>query len=640
MQIYEITGFDTGISRAGVNYLQPADSFQNMQNGYINRQVLQSRKGFQQWSLGYDAGAGATGHLKSRVLGIFQNILTTTNTYETLAVDKDNLYRYNETTNEFDLIPFGGSLAAVTSFNIASNEYYITGTTYPFGDGTNRFVFTSKGMTKVYFYDGTNVLDYTDGGVGNDNPDYIAFATGNIINAVRVFWFGERLNFIAPKIGTQEYPQGMLFSAIRTASGNGDNYNISGAGLLEIDTYEHIIGAAILGDKIVLNVNKSNWLIEKTKDAFNPYFSRKIPSVLGTDASFSPVVWNGEVRSMGKTGIIMTDGRQSTRVDNKIPYFTQDDIDSNTFELIYGGFDRSTSQFLWAYLSNNEDGITTSTQDKVLAYNYDFPSYSVYDMRFSVFGESTNGQNLSWDAIHNDAGAHPEWATWDETEDLWNKIGLSATVQKTLAGDDLGFIYELDRDFDDYRVEIIAPGISNASNAVITTNDHAFMVGDTVILEDVVGMLGLNGSSLNDIFTKVTATTANTISIDQNTTDFTAWTSGGYVSKPIDFYAETIPFNPFRPNGLQIQISHIEFLIDNNGANLLVDIYMDGDTSPFKQDVLLATSGGYKAREWLTISVNNTCDFMTLKMKQESASIQVRITSIRIHCKPGGFSNG
>jgi hypothetical protein len=639
MQIYEITGFDTGISRAGVNYLQPADSFQNIQNGFINRQVLQSRKGFQQWSLGYNA----TRHLKSRVLGIFQNILTDINTYETLAVDKDNLYRYNETTNAFDLIPFGGSLAAVTSFGIASNEYYVTGTTYPFGDGTNRFVFTGKGMSKVYFYDGTNVLDYTDGGVGNDNPDYVAFAGTNIINAVRVFWFGERLNFIAPLIGSQEYPQGMLYSAIRTASGNGDNYNFSGAGLLQIDTYEHIIGAAILGDKIVLNVNKSNWLIEKTKDAFNPYFSRKIPSVLGTDAAFSPVVWNGEVRSLGKTGIIMTDGRQSTRVDNKIPYFTQDDIDSNAFELTYGGFDRSTSQFLWAYLSNPEDPdevTLTSTQDKVLAYNYDFPSYSVYDMRFSVFGESINGQNLSWDDIHNDTGDHPEWATWDETEDLWDKIGLSATVQKTLAGDDLGFIYELDRDFDDYRVEILAPGISNAANAVITTYDHAFIAGDTVILEGVVGMLDQDGSSLNGIPTLVTATTANTITIDQDTTDFTAWTSDGYVSKPINFYAETIPFNPYRPNGLKVQISHIEFLIDNNGASLLVDIFMDGSTSPFKENIMLATSGGYKEREWLTISVNNTCDFMTLKMKQESASTQIRITSIRIHCKPGGYSNG
>jgi hypothetical protein len=636
MQIYEISGFDTGVSRAGVNYLQPADSFQNIQNGLINRQVLQSRKGFQQWSLGYNS----TRHLKSRVLGIFQNILTVSNTYETLAVDKDNLYRYNETTNGFDLIPFGGSLAAVTSFGIASNEYYVTGTTYPFGDGTNRFVFTGKGMSAVYFYDGTNILDYTD---VTDNPDYIAFASGNIINAVRVFWFGERLNFIAPLIGSQEYPQGMLYSAIRTASGNGDNYNFSGAGLLQIDTYEHIIGAAILGDKIVLNVNKSNWLIEKTKDAFNPYFSRKIPSVLGTDASFSPVVWNGEVRSLGKTGIIMTDGRQSARVDNRIPYFTQDDIDSNTFELTYGGFDRSTSQFLWAYLSNPEDPdeiILTSTQDKVLAYNYDFPSYSVYDMRFSVFGESINGQNLSWDDIHNDTGDHPEWATWDETEDLWDKIGLSATVQKTLAGDDLGFIYELDRDFDDYRVQILAPGISIAANAVITTYDHAFIAGDTVILEGVVGMLDLDGSSLNGIPTLVTATTANTITIDQDTTDFTAWTSDGYVSKPINFYAETIPFNPFRSAGLKVQVSHIEFLIDNNGASLLVDIFMDGSTSPFKENIMLATSGGYKEREWLTISVNNTCDFMTLKMKQESASLQIRITSIRIHCKPGGYSNG
>lgn len=635
MEIYEITGFETGISRAGVNYLQPADSFQNIQNGFIHRQVLQSRKGFQQWSFGYDdgLGGGPSGHLPTRVMGIFQNVLTATSTYETLAFDLNFLYKYNNSLNTFVRIPFGGSLTGFAGFALSSNDYYISGTTYPDKNGVNRFVFTSKGMptgtTGVFFYDGTNVLDFTDNTpVTGDNPDYQAYATGDINKATYVFWFGERLNFVAPTINTEYYPQGMLYSAIRNSAGNGDKFNSSGAGLLQIDTYEHIQGAAIFGDKIALNADKSNWTIEKTKDAFNPYFSRKIPSVLGTDASFSPVAWNYELRSLGRTGIIATDGRQSQRVDSKIPYFTTDDIDPIQFQLTYGGFDRTNSQFLWSYLSSVA---TEDTQDKVLSNSYEEKSWAVFDMRFSVFGESADGQNLVWDDIFEDN--NPAWVSWDTTEEVWDKIGLGASVLKTLAGDDLGFIYELSRDYDDYQFAIT--GISQAAQAVITMADHPFLVGDRVSFEGVAGMTQING--LEAIILSITTTTA-TVNIDS--TLFSSYSSGGLISKPINFYAETVPFNPYRAAGMQCRISHIEFLLDNNGATLSLDIFMDGNSTPFKKDVLLATSRGLKSREWLTVAINNTADFMTLKMKQESASNQIRITSIRIHCQPGGYSNG
>jgi len=707
VEIYEITGFQTGVSRAGVNFLQPSDSFQNVKNGYVYRQILQSRKGFKKWSLGYDAGAGPTGHLLTRVLGIFENVLTETSTIETLAFDTNFAYKYNEGTNEFDQIPFGGSLAAYGGFAIAQNEDYISGTTYPDKDGANRFVFTGKGMDHVFFYDGTNILDYANVA---DNPTYQSFATGDIYNATHVFWFGERINFIAPTINSVFYPQGMLYSAIRTSGGNGDKFNTSGAGLLQIDTYELIKGAAILGDRIALNVSRSNWIIEKTRDAFNPYFSRKVPSVLGTDASFSSKVWNDEVRSLGKTGIISTDGRQSLRIDNKIPYFTDNEIDAVEFEQTYGGFDRITSQFMWAYLESGTES-SINTQNKVLVNSYEEKSWSVYDQRFTCFGETISGKNLTWNDI--DENQNASWGRWDTTEELWNRIGVEKETQKTLAGDDLGFIYELNQDFDDYFVAIGAPGITQASSAVITTEDQALQVGDRVVISSVSGMTQINGLEAT-----ITARTLNTITVNINSSQFDAWTSGGTVSKPIDFYAETIPFNPYRDRGLQCRISHVEFLIDTNSGYIDLDIFMDGEQTPFKSDVRIKpgrvisqsvfdvdvsddptitittsktlglnpgdlvsfsdvvgttelngvtysisdvtgttfsvqqpgasayVSGGVwlfdqpqrKDREWVSVEVNNTADFMVLAMKQASATDQVRITSIRIHCTPAGYT--
>jgi len=619
MEIYEITGFQSGISREGVNFLQPSDSFQNIKNGYIYRQVLQSRRGFKKFSTGYNS----TGHLQSRVMGIFENINTQTNEKELLAFDKNYLYVYNESSNGFDLVPFAGSLAAFAGFNLSSNDFYISGTSYPKKDGSQRFVFTGKGMPGVYFYDGTDVRDFTNAA---DNPDYQAFAAGSLDKAYHVIWFGERLNFIAPTINSTFYPVGMLYSAIRDSSGNGDKFNSPGSGLLQLDSYDYINGASVLGDRIILNNNSSNWSIEKTRDAFNPYISRKIPSVIGTDASFSMVSWNDEVESLGKTGVISTDGRRSLRVDNKIPYFTADEIDPLELQQIYGGFNRETSQFMWAYVDGS---LGSSTQDKVLLKNYEETTWSVNDERFSCFGETVKGQNLTWDGI--DETQNPEWETWDTTEEIWDKIGLGAETIKTLAGDDLGFIYELNQDFEDYNVAV--SGITPASNAVISTDDHAFIAGDTVILENVEGMTEING-----IESLVLSTTSNSITVNVDSTNFTTYTSGGTASKPIDFYVELSPFNPYRSIGRKCRVSHIEFLLNSDAGDAYVDLYQDGESSPFKSNVLITPSSTQKEGEWVSVEVNNVMDFFTLSIRHKSISSQFIDTSVRIHCEMYGMT--
>lgn len=641
MEIYEITGFQTGVSRAGVNYLQPSDSFQNIENGFIYRQVLQSRQG-----VGYFAPRLAD---ESRIFGIFEHILPDSNK-ELLAIDQNFLYKYNTTTGVFDQIPFAGSIAAYTGFAISAKDFYVSGTSYPTPTNTARFVFTGEGITaaasgsSIFFYDGTDVRDFTS---VVDNPNYAAPPQGALTKAIYVNWFNERLNFIVPTIAGTLYSQGLLYSGIRTASGNGDKFNVAGSGLQQLDTYENITGQAISGQVLVLNLNRSGWTDEKTRDAFNPYFPRKVPSVLGTNAKFSAVAWDDIVRSIGKTGVIATDGRQQLRSDNKVPDFTANDIDQLGFNLTYGGFDRVNNQFMWAYKQSEAD---TDTQNKVLVLNYEEQTWSVYDQRFSVFGQTDLGLNLAWNQIDETTG-NQSWARWDTTEEIWNKIGLGLAVQKTLAGDDLGFIYDINQDYDDYfsLISAITPG----ATTTLTVTATGILAGDKVTVSDVDGMLNEDGESGINNFDEETgeflgntynviSSTPTSIEINLDSTLLTAYTlNTGNISKIISFKAETIPFNPFRDIGRRCFISHVEFLIDNNGGSLRVDVYQDEEESPFKQDILLKpNSSSTKAREWITMTVDNEANFMTFVMKQESPAVQLRLTSIRIHCAPGGLTSG
>jgi len=634
MDIYEIAGYQTGVSKEGVNFLQPADSFQNILNGFIYRQVLQSRQG-----VGYFAPRLAN---ETRVFGIFEHTLPDS-TKELLAVDKNFLYKFNTSTGIFDQIPFAGTMAGYGGFNITAKDFYISGTSYPTATNTARFVFTGEGITangagsSIFFYNGTDVRDFTS---VVDNPNYANPVGGILTRANYVIWFGERLNFIVPTITGITYNQGVLYSGIRTTSGNGDKFNAPGSGLLQADTYESINGLSILGQVLALNFNRSNWTLEKATDAFNPYFIRKVPSVEGTNAKFSAVSWFDKVLSIGKTGIISTDGRQSLRSDNKIPNFTTEEIDQVKFNLTYGGFDRVNNQFLWTY---KQSGIESDTQTHVLVYNYEERTWSVYDQRFSVLGQTDIGLDLTWDEIFEGSG-NASWAQWDTTEELWDRIGLGESVQKTLAGDDLGFIYELNQDYDDYYTTIT--GITQASSAVLTVNATGIQTGDRVTIQFVSGMTEINNfipgeDNLNYVPYTVIAATPTSITLNVNSTLFTPYTSGGTISKVISFSAETIPFNPYRSIGRRCFVSHVEFLIDTNGGNLRVDIYADEEKSPFKENILLLpSSSSTKAREWITMTVDNEANFHTFVMKQESPAVQLRLTSMRIHCKQGGYTSG
>ncbi len=612
MDIYEVTGYTDGINDAGVNFLSPLDSFQALENGYVYRQVLQSRFGFTQF-----ANRLADG---SRVMGIFNNINPQTGILTTLVCSKNYLYKYNGGTDTFDQIPFGGSAAP---FNISLNEAYVSGTTYPDKDNSERFIFCSYGMSQIYYYDGVNVKVFTI-----DDPDYAPPVGGALTIATYVAWFGERLNFFKPVIGGIEYPQSVLYSAIRDASGNGDKFNVPGSGVINFDTYELMKGINVIADFMIINFQRSNWVLQKTRDPFNPYFPRKILSVVGTDASFSAVSWAYEVKSVGKTGLVTTDGRQSLRFDNKLPNFTQDEIDEVEIELTYGGFDRGSEQFLFAYRSSDSN-LVDITQDKELVYNYKEETFSINTRRFSVYGQSDNGTFIPMGMI--DETFNPSWARMDTTEEIWNKIGIGNATEKTLAGDNNGFVYQINSGNYDYFATIT--GITQAPQAVITCQGTNFAIGDRIIIQNVLGMTEINGT----VYT-VQDQSDTTITINEDSSNFTAYASGGSLAKTISFQAGMIPFNPYRAKGRKVYISHIEVLMDTNAGDCTVDMYVDEYDEVIKSVLMTSPQIGSPSRVWNTAIADIESNFITFVLRNESAGNRTIITSIRIHASEGSFT--
>ena len=141
MPIYEITGFNEGISKEGVTFLQPSQSFSELKDGFVYRQVLQSRLGFNEFATG---GAGDYNLISS--LGL--------KPAETLIEDE-----VVDTTD-------GSAAYSFTLANPPIRESYMTVSSASDGKTiTCRYDGSSWVFTGDYDSGGTNTINATTGAV-------------------------------------------------------------------------------------------------------------------------------------------------------------------------------------------------------------------------------------------------------------------------------------------------------------------------------------------------------------------------------------------------------------------------------------------------------------------------------------------
>lgn len=124
--------------------------------------------------------------------------------------------------------------------------------------------------------------------------------------------------------------------------------------------------------------------------------------------------------------------------------------------------------------------------------------------------------------------------------------------------------------FDANKTGVIT-AITQAASAVVTISSHPFVVNDSVHLSGVVGMTEING-----LRGTVTAKTPNTLTVDIDSTAFTAYTSGGVANTrpqtnetvtagcefdiPARFETRVADFNYSNFNILESTLSLVEIL--------------------------------------------------------------------------------
>jgi hypothetical protein len=116
-------------------------------------------------------------------------------------------------------------------------------------------------------------------------------------------------------------------------------------------------------------------------------------------------------------------------------------------------------------------------------------------------------------------------------------------------------------------------GITNATDAVVTSDNHGLVSGISIIINYVEGMVQLNGNSYI-----VTVIDADTFTIGVNSSSFGVYSSGGsWYSSPYNGFTTAFPFVPSVNNDPGPQINPNLFFPQSRVQNILITANVIGE---------------------------------------------------------------
>lgn len=339
---------------------------------------------------------------------------------------------------------------------------------------------------------------------------------------------------------------------------------LDNAGFVDIPTSEHIMGIGWVRDIVVIFCERSTFQLRNTNIAAPAFMLERVNTEIGSEALFSTVQFDTSVAALGDKGIIESDGFKAQRMDQRIPDLTYRIQRTNDGRRRIHGIRNFRDRLAyWIYPKEGDGDPHLYYPNKRLVFDYESGGWAEFDDNFTALGRFYKRNSLTW-----------EQATfpWQEANFPW----LRRIEQEEIifGGSPHGFLSRLDRlNYNEPNLTITAvtpdgtapedtptiitsprhglkPGqvisienipkgtdfarrlnnpktgaitdITQADPAVVTSDRHNLETGNIVSLREIEGMTELNGFRVT-----VTVIDDNSFSIDDDTTNFSAYTGGG-----------------------------------------------------------------------------------------------------------------
>lgn len=375
-------------------------------------------------------------------------------------------------------------------------------------------------------------------------------------NASNLINFGNRARWT--QIGTPYYSQPVPTTpsaqTVDPSTMRDDLFGRGGAN--DAPTQEVIIGAGFIRDVLIVYFERSSWRLRFVNNAQNPFVWERINVELGSSCTFSTIPFDKGLMGIGNRGILISDGNDVTRFDEKIP----DDIfniraENNGFERVYGIRTFRTKLSYWTIPdASNAGGIFP---DRVLVYNYETQNWAYFDDCFTCFGyyyPSTSDLGPRWQDL-------PEsWPTYDylNCEAAVSHSGLETVI----AGNQQGFVFKLEQTSGPNSPSLY---ISAIAGNILTSPLNNLPNGTWIKLTGITGTTSEDGVSLNGRNFKLAnnANNPNTFSLQE----FSSIEAGNASGTS---FVYSINFVPILKGSVQINVGALQFTDADLDGNLFL----------------------------------------------------------------------
>lgn len=286
----------------------------------------------------------------------------------------------------------------------------------------------------------------------DDRDIIIEYDSGNyrLERALMLFPYKDRLIALSTTEGESftQFPQRLRYSQNGTPyvesitppgvpfSGEAWREDIPGrGGFIDAPTDERIVTAGLVRDMLVVLFEFSVWRVRYTGNEVIPFVWERIKSTQGAESTYSGVVFDEGLLSVGRTGTLLSEPNSSRRIDEAIPDQVYQITNlSNAQRRVQGIRDFQRQFVYWTY----PEGPDQRFPNRTLVYNYIDRCWALYRQDFTAFGQFQTDTSQTWASNINE---------WQEETSTWNSGDLTAGFPIVVTGNPIGEVFQIEKDY-------------------------------------------------------------------------------------------------------------------------------------------------------------------------------------------------
>jgi hypothetical protein len=381
------------------------------------------------------SGVAQSANIYLPIVGTRTFIISSSGNEQLIVFTPKRAFLFNTTTQVFDNISFDTTTAAILWGGTKDNFFYTSNYSTVMWTTNNVFNTTNQ-KVGIRFFNGSSSAGWADFQPQiNATPTYlnssllilpfkgrlVALNTteGNFAANVNVNYFN-RARW--SQIGTPFVANAPAPFSNDTTSWRDDI--VGKGGFIDADTSERIVGAEVIQDTLIVGFQFSTWRLRYTGNDFLPFIWERISTQYGCEATFSTVPFDDYMLEISRRGIVAGSFNGVDRIDLQIP----DQVDSFETGAIGEGLNRIQGvrdyQKRLVYWIYGDEANNSQTPNKLLCYNYEDNTWSIFDQSFTTLGAyklTVDDIWSTWTTIWDG-----DTTTWDTALDQQNTIMVVA----------------------------------------------------------------------------------------------------------------------------------------------------------------------------------------------------------------------